>query len=342
MFKHALKTAGIAVALFIPLVTITPSIEAATAPAITMSFTGDILLDKNVGEQVTKYGVNYPFTSVGSILKSTDLTAGNLETAVTTRGSAQAKQFTFRSKPTTLQGLKNNGFDMVSIANNHTMDYGLQGLYDTITYLNRYGIGHSGGGKNEQEAFKAYYKTVKGKKIAILAVSRVLPDASWFSGKTKPGIASAYQTSTLMSYVKQAVRNSDYTVVMIHWNKESTDYPESYARALGKQLVDQGVDAVIGSHSHTLMGMEYYKQVPIFYSLGNFVFTPSKSPKGAETMIVKLKITGGKTYPQIIPAKIINGKPTLMNAAYNKTIISKLNRLSYNASVSASGIVTQK
>ena len=86
-----------------------------------------------------------------------------------------------------------------------------------------------------------------------------------------------------MTYVKKAVKNSDYTVIMIHWNRERQDYPESYAREMAKDFINAGVDAVIGSHSHSLMGIEYYKGKPIYYSLGNFVFTNSSDPRGSES-----------------------------------------------------------
>ncbi len=94
----------------------------------------------------------------------------------------------------------------------------------------------------------------------------------------------------MMSYVKKAVKNSDYTVIMIHWNRERQNYPEAYAKEMAKDFINAGVDAVIGSHSHSLMGIEYYKGRPIYYSLGNFIFTNSSDPRGSETMIVNLTI----------------------------------------------------
>lgn len=308
---------------------------------ITVTVTGDILLDKSVGEKIKKYGVDYPFKSVGPLLKKSDLTAGNLETSVTVRGTAQPKQFTFRSKPATLKGVYNAGFDMVSLANNHTLDYGQIGLTDTMTNLKKYKIGYSGAGKNEKEAFQAYQKVIKGKKIAILGISRVLPETSWMAGASKPGLASGYSTEPMMKYVKKAVKSSDYTIVMIHWNKESTDYPEPYAREMAKKFIDAGVDAVVGSHSHTLMGIDYYKNAPIFYSMGNFVFT-SSSDKSSETMMATLTFDQNKVGIKLIPAKIINGQPKLMNDAYNQKVIKKLNRLSPRAKISKSGKVSKR
>jgi len=308
---------------------------------ITVTVTGDILLDKSVGENIKKYGVDYPFKSVSPILKKSDLTAGNLETAVTVRGTDQPKQFTFRSKPETLKGVFNAGYDMVSLANNHTLDYGQQGLTDTIANLKKYKIGYSGAGKNEKEAYQAYQKVVNGKKIAIIGISRVLPDTSWMATTSKPGLASGYSTEPMMKYVKKAVKSSDYTIVMIHWNKESKDYPEPYAREMAKKFIDAGVDAVVGSHSHTLMGIDYYKNAPIFYSIGNFVFT-SSSAKSSETMMASLTFDNNKIGIKIIPAKIVSGQPKLMKDAYNQKLIKKLNRLSPRAKISKSGRVSKR
>ncbi len=309
---------------------------------ITISFTGDILLDSWVGAAIDQNGVDYPYQHTKHILQKSDVTVGNLETSVSTRGTPEEKQFAFRSKPETLQGLVNAGYDMVSIANNHTLDYGIGALFDTMTHLKNYGIGYSGAGKNEEEAFTAYYKTVNGKKIAILGLSRVLPYAEWAARSESPGIASAYTYEPMMKYVEKAVAQSDYTIVFIHWNKEREDYPEDYAREMARKFIDAGVEAVMGSHSHSLMGIEYYKGAPIYYSLGNFVFTQSNNPKGQESMIVNLSISKEKVKSQIIPAKITNYQPTLMEEGFNQAIIDKLNRLSYNVQIDQNGNVSPK
>ncbi|MED2974148.1 CapA family protein [Fictibacillus sp. B-59209] len=309
---------------------------------ITLTFTGDVLLDKSVGEAIKKYGVDYPFAKVASLYKQADIAAVNLETSVSTRGSAANKQFTFRSRPETVKGLSRNGVDVVSLANNHANDYGHVALLDTIGYLDKAGIGHTGAGKDEKSAYSAYYNTVKGKRIAILGISRVLPEVSWYAGKNRPGIAQGYTTQPMMSYVKTAVKNSDYTIIMIHWNRERQDYPESYARQMGKMFVDAGVDAVIGSHSHTIMGMELQQKKPILYSLGNHVFTNSSDPRGKESLIVKLTLDNGKVSTQIIPAKISNGQPRLMDKSYNQSIYNKLNRISYGVRINRAGVASSR
>ncbi|WP_162596019.1 CapA family protein [Bacillus sp. CGMCC 1.16541] len=307
---------------------------------ITLSFAGDVLLDKSVADHIAAHGVDYPFKYVTQHFQKADLAALNLETSVSTRGIAAGKQFTFRAKPETLKGVANAGIDVVSLANNHTLDYGVDALTDTMQHLKEHQIGYTGAGENEREAYQAYYHEVNGQTIAILGISRVLPDVSWFAKGNKPGIAQAYHDEPMMTYVKEAVKKADYTIVMIHWNRELQDYPEAYAREMGKKFIDAGVSAVIGGHSHSLMGIEHHKGSPIYYSLGNFIFTDSSSSKGRETMIVDLVLENGDISTKLTPFKIVNNRPQPMDDTYNRQLIQKLNNISYNAKIDFDGSVT--
>ncbi|EFU42287.1 Capsule synthesis protein, CapA [Paenibacillus vortex V453] len=311
---------------------------------ISLVFAGDILLDGYVGNQIERFGNLYPFKKVAPILKKADMAFANLETPVSIRGKAADKTFAFRSKPETLQGLAYAGIDGVTLANNHILDYGQQAMLDTITHLKRQKIGYTGAGYNLDEAFKPYVQNIDGKKVAVLGVSRVLSGNSWIAGKNHPGAASAYTMEPMLTHIKKSAKNNDFTIVYIHWNQEFADYPEEYARTMAKQMIDAGADIIVGSHSHTLMGIEYYKNKPIYYSLGNFVF--NRSTRGGDktllSMMVHFEIQGSKITSRITPVKIINGQPNLMDKTYNKNIIAKLNKLSYNAKIDANGNVSKK
>lgn len=324
-----------------------PATAVSAAPKdepIELIFTGDILLDGYVGNQIERYGNLFPFEKVAPTLQKADLAFANLETPVSIRGKKADKTFAFRSKPDTLEGLVYAGIDGVTLANNHILDYGPQAMLDTITHLKRRKIGYTGAGSNIDEAFKPFVKTVKGKKIAVIGASRVVPDNSWIASKNKPGVAGAYAMEPLLSHIKKSAKESDVTIVYIHWNQEFADYPEDYARKMAKQMIDAGADIIIGSHSHTLMGIEYYKGKPIYYSLGNFVF--NRSTRGGDktllSMMVHIDIRGSKTTSRITPVKIIQGQPTLMDSSYNNNIIAKLNKLSYNAKIDSKGNVSSK
>ncbi|WP_249897794.1 CapA family protein [Paenibacillus sp. PK3_47] len=311
---------------------------------ISLVFAGDILLDGFVGDQITRYGVNFPFAKVAPVLKKADLSFANLETPVSVRGKAAEKTFAFRSRPETLGGLGYAGIDGVTLANNHILDYGQQAMLDTLIHLDRNKIGHTGAGSNIEEAFKPYVKTVKGKRIAVLGASRVLSGPSWHAGKNTPGAASAYTAEPLLGAIKKSAKENDFTVVYLHWNEEFKDYPQEYARTLAKQMIDSGADIILGAHSHCLMGIEYYKHKPIYYSLGNFVF--NKSTRGGEktvhSMLAHFEISGSAVTGRITPVKIIGGQPNFMNEAYNKEAIKKLNGLSFNAKIAADGKVSEK
>lgn len=294
-----------------------------TLAAITLAFSGDMLVLPT-----------YPFNDVAPTLCSADIAVGNLETAVTSRGVPEEKQFTFRGNPADLIHLKSACFGVVSVANNHSFDYGRIGFSDTLAHLAAAGIASVGGGKDAAEAFSPYIREIEGRRVAIMGLSRVLPKTGWFAGPGKPGIANAYHNEPMTAYVKKAVAASDITVVVIHWDKELAEYPQKATRALAKRLVDLGVDLIIGHHSHTLMGVEFYKGVPIFYSLGNFVFNASR-PRTADTMVVKITY-GDKRSIRVRPFRIKGREPLKTNP---REVYKTLNRLSPNAHIDDEGFV---
>ncbi|MEK4343363.1 CapA family protein [Paenibacillus sp. FSL P4-0184] len=324
--------------------TIASSAASPSSEPIRLAFAGDILLDGFVGDQIAKYGVNFPFVKVAPTLQKADIAFANLETPVSIRGKAAEKTFAFRSKPAVLSGLTYAGIDGVSLANNHILDFGTDAMLDTLVHLDRNKIGHTGAGKDVEEAFKPYTRTVKGKKIAILGVSRVLSGPSWYAGNNKSGAASAYTSQPMLTAIQKMSKENDYTIVYIHWNEEFKDYPEQYARTLAKQMIDSGADIILGAHSHCLMGIEYYKNKPIYYSLGNFVF--NRSTRGGEktlhSMLVNFEINDAQVTSKITPVKIIGGQPNFMDDSYNRKTIKLMNNLSYNAIIDANGRVTEK
>lgn len=316
-----------------------------TLSPIQLIFAGDILLDGFVGDQIAKFGVNYPFAKVAPVLKKADMAFANLESPVSIRGTPSDKMFVFRSQPKALEGLVYAGIDGVSLANNHILDYGKVAMLDTLTHLDRYKIGHTGAGKNSKEAFTPYIQTIQDRKIAVLGVSRVLSNPSWYAGSNNAGAASAYAMEPMLSEIKKSSKTNDFTIVYIHWNEEFKDYPEKYARTMAKQMIDSGADIIIGAHSHCLMGIEYYKGKPIFYSLGNFVFNRSTrgGDKTLHSMLVNIEIKDDSTITsKVTPIKIISGQPNFMNDKYNKETIATLNKLSYNAKIDSKGLVSEK
>jgi poly-gamma-glutamate capsule biosynthesis protein CapA/YwtB (metallophosphatase superfamily) len=306
---------------------------------VTLAFTGDLQFTGTVSDQIKKNGVHYPFAFVKPILTKADLAIGNLETTLTTGGSAQNKQFTFRSDPRMAQAMVDNGFDIVGLANNHTMDFGTSSLLDTITYVKKAGLIHMGAGANLNEATQIRYVKKKGKTIAFLNYSRVLPSASWMAGSKKPGIASAYDPKLMYKKVKEARNKADIVIVFIHWGKERMTTPEAYQIDMGHKLVDAGADLVVGHHSHIMQPVEWYKGKLIAYSLGNFVFTNSRMDRSNQTAILEVSMDGSTIEAGLVPARIINGQPRPINGAEKANFLRFMDQISRKATVKSDGTI---
>jgi poly-gamma-glutamate capsule biosynthesis protein CapA/YwtB (metallophosphatase superfamily) len=257
---------------------------------IRILFGGDAMMDWSVKQTIKSKGVDYPWSSIADLVSSSDYAVLNLESSVTTSGSSEDKQFTFKSDPSSLSGMKNAGFDLVSLANNHSMDYGESGLLDTMDHLEQHGLRYVGAGEDSRSAYSSEKVEINGKVISFLGFSKVLPNGSWYPTNDKPGVASGYQLENMYSLVEREKRTSDYLFVLIHWGNEKelnfTQEQETIAHA----LIDNGADAVIGSHPHVLQGFDIYKGRPIAYSLGNFLFPDYVTGESAETGMFELRI----------------------------------------------------
>jgi poly-gamma-glutamate capsule biosynthesis protein CapA/YwtB (metallophosphatase superfamily) len=297
---------------------------------IEISFTGDVMMDWSVKSAINQHGPLYPFEY---IKEEGDYAVTNLETAVTTRSEPYEKTYNFKSNPPVLQGLKDAGFDMVSLANNHTMDYKEAGLLDTIEALNDYKLTYIGAGKNESEAYSHKVITLKGKDIAFLGFSRVLPSIDWYATEHKPGIASGYQLDRIVKHVKRAKEDADYVIVYIHWGTEKSVNPELYQKTYARKMIDVGADAIIGSHPHVLQGFEFYKEKPIAYSLGNFLFPDYVSGKTAQTGILSLHLNNEEITMEFTPYQISNNRVVTITDGQKKKILDELQKISYGVDI---------
>lgn len=246
-------------------------------------FAGDILLSDHVLAAYNKTGTIGSVVDQGlrDVIDGSDVFMANQEFPFSNRGSAAAdKQFTFRLPPEKVSLLKEMGIDIVTLANNHALDFGTDALLDTCDTLDEAGIYRVGAGANLEEARKPVIMEIKGKTIGFLGASRVIPVGSWNATATSPGMLTTYDPTMLLEDIKSAKETCDFVIVYVHWGIERDEYPQDYQRTMGKQYIDAGADMVIGSHPHVLQGMEYYNGKPIVYSLGNFVFG-SSIPKTA-------------------------------------------------------------
>ncbi|MEH7415231.1 CapA family protein [Neobacillus drentensis] len=308
---------------------------------IRLTFAGDAMMDWSVKETVKQKGADYPFVHIKEELASSDLSMVNLETSVTTGGIKQGKQYTFRSEPPALSGLKNAGFQLVSLANNHSLDFGLTGFRDTVASLKHYQLDYVGGGLNKQEAYQAKTYTLKGKTVKILAFSRVLPDYSWVATDTKPGLANGYDISLIESTIKKEKSTADFLFVFIHWGVETKRNPEPFQREWAKKMIDSGADGIIGSHPHVLQGFEYYKGKPIAYSLGNFLFPNYIKGNAAQTGILHIDIHKEEMKMTFVPFRISQDQIVKQSDQDKRAVWNELQELSYGGLTINNGDISE-
>lgn len=305
-----------------------------------ITFAGDAMMDWSVKETIKQKGPDYPFLHIKEELASSDLSVVNLETAITTRGVKVPKEYNFRSDPVSLTGLKNAGFNLVSLANNHSFDYGQSGFADTLDHLKKSQLDYMGGGLNKQEAYAAKTYTIKGRTIKVLAFSRVLPDFSWVASDTKPGLANGYELTLIQTTIEKEKKDADFLFVYIHWGIETKRSPETFQREWAKTMIDSGADGVIGSHPHVLQGFEYYKGKPIAYSLGNFLFPNYIKGEKAQTGILHLDIKHNQIYMSFVPFKIVQDQIIVQTEQERQGVWNELKGLSYGDVQINNGMIT--
>ena len=255
-----------------------------TAPAepeiedITLLFAGDVYLSAHVLNAYDKAGGIEGVLDEGirAEIAAADIFMVNQEFPFTERGTQAAdKQYTFRLPHDRLHIMNEMGIDIVTLANNHILDFGPYGITDSIAALKEAGIPYVGAGEDLNEAKKLEIIEVGGRKIGFLGTSRVYMASSWAAGENHPGVFSTYDPTLPIEEIKKADELVDYLVVYVHWGIERNTSPEKYQRVMGQQYIDAGADMVIGSHPHVLQPLEFYNGKPIMYSLGNFVFGSS-------------------------------------------------------------------
>ena len=276
------------------------------------------------------------------LMNAADIMCINNEFTFTTRGTPlSGKAYTFRANPERVSLLKEMGVDVALLANNHVYDYGKESLLDTLDTLEGAGIGYFGAGRNIKEAMKPYYVEIDGITIAFVAASRAeknlkTPQAT----ENEPGILRCYEPDLFVEVIKEADANADIVLACVHWGTEYSTVLEEAQLTTGKLYLDAGADAIIGSHSHCLQGIEFYNGKPIIYSLGNFWF----NKRTLDTMLLELRITGDRENPQIetvvIPARQENNCTTLLLELEEKVEVYKyLESISINVKINEQGIV---
>lgn len=289
---------------------------------VRVTFSGDVTLGFHVEEwadELVKKGTPkdqalvWGFERVKHVTRASDLYVANLECPFTDKGTKLQKNFNFRARPELVAGLEAGGVDVVSLANNHLMDYGAEGLFDTLTVLDTAKIARFGAGRSLAEARTPAIVDVKGVKLAFLGYfflgDRNIEPKEVIATESTPGVAGhftdlAAMKSMVAADVRAARKKADHVIPFFHWGREGRGQPEPYQVELGHAAIEAGASAVIGSHPHVLQGIEVFRGKPIVYSLGNFVFGGNWNPGDKRTALVHLLMTNDAvTAVEITPAR---------------------------------------
>jgi poly-gamma-glutamate capsule biosynthesis protein CapA/YwtB (metallophosphatase superfamily) len=287
----------------------------AVSPDITLAFAGDV----NFARRTRKL-LRHPASAFGPISKvlgSADFTTVNLETAVTSRGTPQPKQFHFRTTGKAFSAIRAAGIDLVTMANNHVLDYGETGLRDTLAAAKAARFPYVGIGMNARAAWAPYITTIKGTRIAIIGVSQVTELASsWVATRHRPGEANSINTRRTLAAVRAARKHADVVIVFMHWGTEGQACPDVNQRALAPRLARAGASIIIGAHAHTLQGSGWLGHTFVAYGMGNFLWWERSYSTATGVLKLTLRPHGRPLRATFLPAVVsATGQPVPLHGA---------------------------
>lgn len=320
--------------------------EAADEEQVTIMFAGDILFDPNYGVMASLLqnggGINNGIApDLMAKMQEADIMMLNNEFSYSDKGTpTPEKQFTFRAAPSSVSYLKELGVDIVSLANNHSYDYGEEGFLDTMQTLQDAGIPYVGAGMNKEEASKPIFFIVNNIKIAFIAATQIEkldnPDTKGAT-ETSPGVFRCWSGNALLETIAKAKAESDFVIVFIHWgteNQEETDWAQDKQ---APELAEAGADLVIGAHPHILQKIGVINNVPVAYSLGNFWF----NSKTIDTGMIKVTLSEeGLQSFQFIPCLQSGCRTTLLDGEEKARALESMRRMSGGVQIDADGYVT--
>lgn len=313
---------------------------------VTMAFVGDINLSEKIENYYNTSGLS-GFLSVNlqNIFLNSSIFGINHEYVSSDAGDEHKVDYElwYYKNPTSRQYILNEmGVDVVTLANNHTLDYGEEGLIDTMNSLKARGIAYVGVGNNLNEAKGAYIKEVNGKKIAILAANRVVPRVDWYAYENKPGQMTTYESTDRFGMIKEeitrlkTVENCDVVVVMVHFGENNVPEVQGYQYNVAHGYVDAGADIIVGCHTHTLQGAEIYNGKYIFYGVSNFLFENYQ----VDSVVVQAALNeANELTVKLVPCISKNYQTWDVSGNEAKRIFREIEALSTNISISDEGVV---
>jgi poly-gamma-glutamate capsule biosynthesis protein CapA/YwtB (metallophosphatase superfamily) len=279
---------------------------------------GDMSLARGVNVDLRTGRSESPLRYVAPLISRAQVAFGNLESPLTKRAKRAPSKgpgggsIYLKGNPDYAFLLTEAGFDVLSLANNHIMDYGEQGLADTIYYLEQEEIKHAGAGPDLAAALAPARLDVDGYVVDFIAFSGVSP-VNYNAGPAKAG-AAPLDEGTVVSAIARAKSEANLVVVSLHWGSESMAYPSSEQKRLAHKFVDAGADIILGHHPHVIQGVESYEGAVIAYSLGNFLFDTRYPERRYSTLLViEVSRSKGILGFRLIPIYIDDIEPVVSN-----------------------------
>ena len=298
-------------------------------PVVHLAAVGDLMLSRTLGNYLALDILDFPFRYLPEYLSAPDYTVGNLETSLGDIGTPAPKAYPFQSPVQSAEALALAGFDLVSLANNHAMDYGPEALVQGMGLLAEAGVATVGAGANDAQAHTAHLAEVNGLKLAFLGYVHVPREASsgfdvetWNATATAPGLAWGYP-ERIRADVAAALPLADHVIVILHSGFEYIEEPSAPQIAAAHAAIEAGATLVIGHHAHILQGIEYYQDGVILYGLANFAFNIEGPP---ETAIANIWLDKeGVRQIEIIPALVTEtGQPRLADLFEAEAILRRV------------------
>jgi poly-gamma-glutamate capsule biosynthesis protein CapA/YwtB (metallophosphatase superfamily) len=285
---------------------------------------GDIMLSRSVEQKMIEYNdYKYPFLKTAEITRKADIVFGNLETAIIPGRMIKSEEMIFRTDPKAVEGLKFAGFNILSLANNHIMNFGKAGLESAIKNLDENNILHAGAGLNREDIYKPAIKNIKGIKFAFFAFTYNYDQRK--SSKEIYGVADM-SIEKMKETVEKSKLENDIVVVSMHAGTEYSISLSKQQKAFAESAIDSGADLVIGHHPHVVQGVEKYKGKYIIYSLGNFIFDQMWSNETRLGAMAEIIFDDKKVESvNFIPIKIFDySQPMILEGEEKEVILKRL------------------
>jgi len=287
-----------------------PSTPTPLTPAstVTVTIVGDIMLGRRVGDRLERIDdFAAPLRPTARRLAAADITVGNLESTLAQLGPPRQGNDSFAAHPRVRSGLRLAGFDVLSLANNHTGDYGSRSLVETLRLLRRGGFVPVGAGANARQAWRPAIVERKGVRFGFLAFNAIgetpragadTPGAASVAMQPRTGPLSRADLARATRAVRALRREVDVVIVLPHWGDQYTHQPVRDQRRVGRALLDAGADLVVGGHPHWIQTVERHRGKPLVHSLGNFIFDMGESfpdmPQVREGVVLEARFAGSR------------------------------------------------